>query len=78
MQVTRHKNHTPTAFMANIIAMDRGLLDIEDVADDYVRCVQCGGCEIPCLNTLFVGDFDQARTETVKVITLRCPSGARS
>ena len=68
MQVTRNENHTPTAFMANIIAMDRGLLDIEDVADDYVHCVQCGACEIRCPNTLFVGDFYQARTETVKVV----------
>jgi ferredoxin len=48
--------------------MDRGLLDIDDVADDYVHCVQCGGCEIRCPNTLFVGDFYQARTETVKVV----------
>jgi heterodisulfide reductase subunit D len=68
MQVTLNENHTPTAFMANIIAMDRGLLDIEDVADDYVHCVQCGACEIRCPNTLFVGDFYQARTETVKVV----------
>jgi heterodisulfide reductase subunit D len=66
MQVTRNENHTPTAFMANIIAMDRGLLDIEDVAD--VHCVQCGACEIRCPNTLFVGDFYRARTETVKVV----------
>ena len=42
-QVTRNENHTPTAFHANIIAMDKGLLDIEDVADDYVHCTQCGG-----------------------------------
>ena len=56
-QVTRNENHTPTAFHANIIAMDKGLLDIEDVADDYVHCTQCGACEIRCPNTLFVGDF---------------------
>lgn len=67
-QVTRNENHTPTAFMANVIAMDKGVLDIEDVADDYVHCVQCGGCEVRCPNTLFVGDFYQARTETVKVV----------
>ena len=67
-QVTRNENHTPTAFHANIIAMDKGLLDIEDVADDYVHCTQCGACEIRCPNTLFVGDFYQARTETVKVV----------
>ena len=51
MQVTRNENHTPTAFHANIIAMDKGLLDIEDVADDYVHCTQCGACEIRCPNT---------------------------
>ncbi|MGH3339705.1 MAG: (Fe-S)-binding protein, partial [Propionibacteriaceae bacterium] len=68
MQVTRNENHTPTAFHANIIAMDKGLLDVEDVADDYVHCTQCGACEIRCPNTLFVGDFYQARTETVKVV----------
>ena len=67
-QVTRNENHTPTAFMANIVAMEKGVLDIEDVADDYVHCVQCGGCEVRCPNTLFVGDFYQARTETVKVV----------
>ena len=40
--------------------MDKGLLDIEDVADDYVHCAQCGGCEIRCPNTLFVSNFYQA------------------
>ena len=68
MQVTRNENHTTTAFHANVVAMDKGLLDIADVADDYVHCTQCGGCEIRCPNTLFVGDFYQARTETVKVV----------
>ncbi|HJR37872.1 MAG TPA: hypothetical protein VJ819_05755, partial [Nocardioidaceae bacterium] len=42
MQVTRSENHSPTAFHANIVAMEQGLLDIEDVADDYVHCTQCG------------------------------------
>ena len=32
-QVTRNENHTPTAFMANIVAMEKGVLDIEDVAE---------------------------------------------
>ena len=26
MQVTRNENHTPTAFHANIVAMEKGLL----------------------------------------------------
>ena len=41
-QVTRNENHTPTAFHANVIAMDKGLLDIEDVG--RVR----SGARTPC------------------------------
>jgi heterodisulfide reductase subunit D len=67
-QVTRNEDHTPTAFHANVIALEKGHLSVEDVADDYVHCTQCGGCEIRCPNTLMVGDFYRARTETVKVV----------
>ena len=66
--VTRNENHTPTAFHANLVAMERGHLELEDVADDYVHCTQCGACELRCPNTLMVGDFYRARTETVKVV----------
>jgi heterodisulfide reductase subunit D len=67
-QVTRNENHSPTAFHANVVALEKGLLDVEDVADDYVHCTQCGACELRCPNTLMVGDFYRARTETVKVV----------
>ena len=33
MQVTRDERHTPTAFHANVVAMDEGHLTIEDVAE---------------------------------------------
>ena len=68
MQVTRNEAHTPTAFHANVVAMDKGLLELEEVADDYVHCTQCGGCEVRCPNSLMVGDFYRARTETTKVV----------
>jgi heterodisulfide reductase subunit D len=68
MSVTRNEDHTPTAFHANVVAMEKGLLSVEDVADDYVHCTQCGACELRCPNTLMVGDFYRARTETVKVV----------
>lgn len=67
-QVTGNENHTPTAFHTNVIAMEQGLLSVEDVADDYVHCTQCGACEMRCPNTLMVGDFYRARTETVNVV----------
>jgi heterodisulfide reductase subunit D len=68
MQVTRNEQHTPTAFHANIVAMEQGNLSVADVADDYVHCTQCGACELRCPNTLFTGDFYRNRTQTVKVV----------
>lgn len=68
MQVTRNESWTPTAFHANVVAMDRGELEIADIADDYVNCTQCGACELRCPNTLFTGDFYRFRTRTVDVV----------
>ena len=60
--------HTPTAFHANVVAMDKGHLTIEDVAEDYVHCTMCGACELRCPNTLFTGDFYRFRQRTVDVV----------
>ena len=68
MQVTRDEAHTPTSFHANVVAMEKGLLTIEDVARDYVHCTQCGACELRCPNTLFTGDFHRFRTRTVDLV----------
>ncbi len=68
MQVTRNENHTPTSFHASIVAMEKGLVSVEDVADDFVHCTQCGACELRCPNTLFTGDFYRHRTRTVDVV----------
>src|SRR4029450_6659588 len=67
-QVERNESWTPTAFHANVIAMERGELDVADVAADYVNCTQCGACELRCPNTLFTGDFYRFRTRTVDVV----------
>jgi heterodisulfide reductase subunit D len=68
MQVTRNENHSPTAFHANVVAMEQGLLSVADTARDYVHCTQCGACELRCPNTLFTGDFYRYRTRTVDVV----------
>ena len=68
MQVTRNENHTPTAFHASIVAMEKGIVGVEDVADDFVHCTQCGACELRCPNTLMLGDFYRHRTRTVDVV----------
>src|SRR6202008_2304759 len=68
MQVTRNESWTPTAFHANVVAMEQGELTVEDVARDYVHCTQCGACELRCPNTLFTGDFYRFRTRTVDLV----------
>ncbi|MEO8291023.1 MAG: (Fe-S)-binding protein [Gaiellaceae bacterium] len=68
MQVTRDEAHTPTAFHANVVAMDKGHLGIEDVARDYVHCTMCGACELRCPNTLVTGDFYRFRQRTVDLV----------
>lgn len=68
MQVTRNENHSPTAFHANVVAMEQGALTVEDVASDYVHCTLCGACELRCPNTLFTGDFYRHRTRTVDLV----------
>jgi len=68
MQETRNESWTPTAFHANVVAMEQGELSVEDVAEDYVNCTQCGACELRCPNTLFTGDFYRFRTRTVDLV----------
>ena len=67
-QVTRNEAHTATAFHAQVLALDKGLAEIADVADDYTHCTQCGACELRCPNTLFTGDFYRHRTRTVSLV----------
>ena len=68
VQVSRNETWSPTAFHANVVAMERGQLEVEDIAADYVNCTQCGACELRCPNTLFTGDFYRFRTRTVDVV----------
>ena len=68
MAVTCDERHTPTAFHANVIAMEKGHLTIEDVAEDYTHCTMCGACELRCPNTLFTGDFYRFRQRTIDVV----------
>jgi heterodisulfide reductase subunit D len=68
MQVTRDERHSPTAFHADVVAMEKGHLSIEDVAEDYVHCTMCGACELRCPNTLMTGDFYRFRQRTIDVV----------
>ncbi|MGW4471511.1 (Fe-S)-binding protein [Nonomuraea sp. NPDC004354] len=68
LQVTRNESWSPTAFHANVVAMEQGSLEVADVAADYVNCTGCGACELRCPNSLFTGDFYRFRTRTVDLV----------
>ncbi|MBB3725538.1 (Fe-S)-binding protein [Nonomuraea dietziae] len=68
MQVTGNESWSPTAFHANVVAMEQGSLEVADVAADYVNCTGCGACELRCPNSLFTGDFYRFRTRTVDLV----------
>lgn len=67
-RASRNESHTAAAFHANVVALDRNLVSIADIADDYTHCTQCGACELRCPNTLFGGDFYRNRTRTVALV----------
>ena len=48
--------------------MEKGDLEVADIAADFVNCTQCGACELRCPNTLFTGDFYRFRTRTVDLV----------
>ncbi len=68
MQVSHNETWSPTAFHANVVALEKGDLEVADIAADYVNCTQCGACELRCPNTLFTGDFYRFRTRTVELV----------
>lgn len=68
MQVERNESWTPTAFHANVVAMEQGEITVDEIASDFVNCTQCGACELRCPNTLFTGDFYRFRTRTVDLV----------
>ena len=67
-EVTEDEDFTPTAFHANVVGMEQGMLTLEDVAADYVNCTGCGACELRCPNTLEAGDFNRHRLQTVELV----------
>jgi len=48
--------------------MEKGQLEVADIAADYVNCTQSGACELRCPHTLFTGDFYRFRTRTVDIV----------
>ena len=73
MQVTRDERHTPTAFHANVVAMDKGP-PRRSRTWPRITCIapMCGACELRCPNTLFTGDFYRLPPSGGRLWSRRC------
>jgi heterodisulfide reductase subunit D len=66
--VTRREAHTSYGFHTSILAVSRGVGDLDKLIDDFTYCLECGACELRCPNTSMGGDFYRRSTTTVDLV----------
>lgn len=65
---TRDEAHTSYGFHTSLLAVARGLEQMENLPETFTHCLECGGCAIKCPNTLFGGDFYRYETTTPELV----------
>jgi heterodisulfide reductase subunit D len=66
--LTRREAHTSYGFHTSILAVSRGVGDLDKLIDDFTYCLECGACELRCPNTSMGGDFYRRSTTTVDLV----------
>ena len=66
--LTRREAHTSYGFHTSILAVSRGVGDLDKLVDDFTYCLECGACELRCPNTSMGGDFYRRSTTTVDLV----------
>ena len=66
--LTRREAHTSYGFHTSILAVSRGVGDLDQLVDDFTYCLECGACELRCPNTSMGGDFYRRSTTTVDLV----------
>jgi heterodisulfide reductase subunit D len=66
--LTRREAHTSYGFHTSILAVSRGVGDLDRLVDDFTYCLECGACELRCPNTSMGGDFYRRSTTTVDLV----------
>jgi len=66
--LTRLEAHTSYGFHTSILAVSRGVGDLDKLVDDFTYCLECGACELRCPNTSMGGDFYRRSTTTVDLV----------
>jgi len=66
--LTRKEAHTSYGFHTSILAVSRGVGELDQLLDDFTYCLECGACELRCPNTSMGGDFYRRSTTTVDMV----------
>ena len=66
--LTRREAHTSYGFHTSILAVSRGVGELDKLLDDFSYCLECGACELRCPNTSMGGDFYRRSTTTVDMV----------
>lgn len=64
----RNESHTSYGFQTTLLAVSEGLESLKNIVNDFTYCLECGGCEIRCPNTLFAADFYHYEQTTVDLV----------
>lgn len=64
----RNEAYVPYGFNTAILAVSRGVADLEELYRTFTYCLECGACELRCPTTLFAGDFYKRTTTTVDLV----------
>ncbi len=67
-QVERNEAYIPYGFNTAILAVSRGLAELDELDRTFTYCLECGGCELRCPTTLFAGDFYRRTTTTADLV----------
>lgn len=67
-QETGNEANVSYGFHTAVLAVARGAARLPELADSFTYCLECGGCELRCPNTLFAGDFYRRGTTTVDLV----------
>jgi Fe-S oxidoreductase len=66
--LTRREAHTSYGFHTSILAVSRGVGELDQLIEDFTYCLECGACELRCPNTSMGGDFYRRSTTTVDLV----------
>jgi Fe-S oxidoreductase len=66
--ITRNEAHSSYGFHTSLLAISRGVGELDKLMDNFTYCLECGACELRCPNTSMGGDFYRRSTTTLDLV----------